>query len=89
MIARASARLGWSDATTSARIERCVRAHGLPTGCELPSDLLMHYMVHDKKRHGDTVNVVVPVAVGRAEVRRVTLDELGKIVRLGREGDER
>ena len=84
MIARASERLGWCSGETRERIERCVIAHGLPTGCELPTEMLMHYMAHDKKRRGDGVNVIVPVEVGRCEVRRVSLDDLRQIVELGR-----
>ena len=85
MMARASARKGWCSDDTAARIERCVAAHALPTGCDLPADLLLHYMAHDKKRHGGSVNIVVPVEVGRVEVRRATLDELRELVELGRE----
>ncbi len=84
MMARASARRGWSSEQTASRIERCVAAHGLPTGSELPTDLLMHYIAHDKKRHGDGVNIVVPVEIGLCEVRRVSLEELRDLVELGR-----
>ena len=84
MMARASAARGWCTDETSARIERCVAAHGLPTGTELPTDVLMRYVAHDKKRHGDGVNVVVPREVGRCEVRRVGLDELRALIDLGR-----
>lgn len=84
MMARASARRGWCSGQVAARIERCVAAHGLPTGSDLPTDLLMRYIAHDKKRHGDGVNVVVPVEVGRCEVRRVGLEGLRELVELGR-----
>lgn len=85
MMARASAQRGWCTSETAARIERCVAAHALPTGCDLPADLLLHYMAHDKKRHGGSVNIVVPVEVGHVEVRRATLDELRELLELGRE----
>ncbi len=84
MIARASAARGWCSPETAASIERCVAAHGLPTGSDLPAETLMDYVAHDKKRHGDGVNVVVPIEVGRCEVRRVDLDELRNLVELGR-----
>lgn len=87
VMARASARRGWCSEQTAARIERCVAAHGLPTATELPTDLLMHYMAHDKKRRGDSVNVVVPMEVGRCEVRRASLGELRELVELGRQGE--
>lgn len=88
MVARASARLGWSDEDTASRIVRCVAAHGLPTGSDLSPEALMSYVAHDKKRHGDAVNLVVPEKIGRAVVRRVTLDELERVVRLGEEGSD-
>ena len=85
MVARASERLGWCSHDTRKRIERCVVAHGLPTGCDLPTEMLMHYMEHDKKRHDATVNLVVPVEVGRCEVRPVSFSELAHMVELARE----
>lgn len=84
LMARGSAALGWCSAQTAGRIERCVAAHGLPTSTELPTDLLMRYAAHDKKRHGAAVNVVVPREVGRCEVRRVSLDDLRRLIDLGR-----
>lgn len=84
MMARASAARGWCTAETNERIERCVAAHGLPTGSDLPADVLMRYVAHDKKRHGDGVNIVVPREVGRCEVRRVSLDELRALIDLSR-----
>lgn len=85
MVSRASARMGWCSEETAARIVACVEAHGLPTGSDVPAETLMGYVGHDKKRHGDSVNLVVPVEPGRVEVRRVALGELARIVELGRE----
>ena len=84
MMARASARRGWCSAETAERIVACVEAHGLPSGTDLATDELMRYAGHDKKRHGDGVNVVVPADIGRCELRRVSLDELRDLVELGR-----
>lgn len=84
MMARAAAARGWCAHETSERVERCVAAHGLPTGSDLPADELMSFVAHDKKRHGDGVNVVVPREVGSCEVRRVSLSELRELVELGR-----
>ena len=84
MIARAASRCGWCSADTAERIERCAEAHGLPTSTDLPTETLMRYVAHDKKRHGDSVNIVVPLEVGRCEVRTVDLDELRCLIDLGR-----
>ena len=84
VMARAAAARGWCASETAVRIERCVSAHGLPTGSDLPTDELMRYVAHDKKRHADSVNVVIPLGVGRCEVRAVSLDELRRLIDLGR-----
>ncbi|OUO34908.1 3-dehydroquinate synthase [Olsenella sp. An290] len=84
MVARASEARGWCSADARRRIERCVAAHGLPTTSDLPAETLVRYLAHDKKRHGDGVNLVVPEDIGRVTVRRVSLDELARIVEDGR-----
>ncbi len=84
MMARAAAARGWCASETAERIERCVAAHGLPTGTDLPTETLMRYATHDKKRHGTDVNIVVPVEVGRCEVRRVSLEEFRDLIEAGR-----
>lgn len=86
VIARASAAKGWCSDETAARIVAAVAAQGLPTGTDLAADTLLGYMAHDKKRHADAVNVVVPERVGAVRVRRVSLAELAELVDLGREG---
>lgn len=83
IVARASERRGWCSRETRARIERCVRAHGLPVSTDVPADTLMGFLAHDKKRHGDGVNLVVPAEVGRAEVRRVSLAEMRELLDAG------
>ena len=85
IVARASESRGWCSGETRRRIERCVRAHGLPITTDLPADVLMGFLAHDKKRHGDGVNLVVPAEVGRAEVRRVTLAEMRELLDAGLE----
>lgn len=82
-VARATERLGWSEPGLAQRIESVCLAHGLPVDTDLPHQTIMRFATHDKKRHGSTVNLVVPVRIGRVEVRKVTLDELAEVVRLG------
>ena len=82
-IARACERRGWSEPGLASLVKAAVRAHGLPTPTDLAVDTLMRYVAHDKKRHADSVNVVVPLAPGRVEVRAVGLHELRELVELG------
>ena len=79
-IARAAAAEGVCDAEVARRIERVVDAHGLPTDTALDHDLIVRLASHDKKRHGDGVNVVLPLEIGRVEVRRLSMEAFARLV---------
>ena len=82
-VARAAEARGWAEAGLARRIETCCRALGLPVDSDRPHDELFAQATHDKKRHGQTMNVVVPTRIGAAEMRTVSLDELAELIRLG------
>ncbi len=82
-VTRAAEALGWCEEGTGARVERVCEAHGLPTNTQLDCDTMMRYAVHDKKRHGQTVNLIVPTAIGSVEIRTVDLNQLREVIRLG------
>ena len=79
-IARAAAAEGICAPEVARRIERVVDAHGLPTDTVLPHDVICRLARNDKKRHGDGVNVVLPHAIGKVEVRRVSLEDFARLV---------
>lgn len=83
IMARACAAKGWCSQGTVARIEATVAAHGLPTGSDFPVDELFRHALSDKKRHGDTMNIVVIEDIGRVRVRTVSLDEFKELIALG------
>jgi 3-dehydroquinate synthase len=82
-MARACERKGWSERGVASAIEDAAIAHGLPTDTDLDHEVIASFAAHDKKRHGGTVNVVVPEAIGSVSVRTVTLAEFGELVSLG------
>ena len=82
-IARAAAATGACAPEVARRIERCVAAHGLPTDTDLDHATIVRLARSDKKRHGDGVNVVLPLEIGKVEVRRVTMAEFAHLVDLG------
>ena len=82
-MARAACAKGWCKPETRDAIVAAMAAQGLPTDTDLPRDVVFDYMTHDKKRHGDSVNIVVPAGLGAVEVRKVTLGELRELVELG------
>ena len=82
-IARASAAKGWCSQECARQIEYVTKAHGLPVDTQVDHETLLRYATHDKKRHGSTINVVVPVRIGAARIQTITLDEMRTLVELG------
>lgn len=83
IMARACASRGWCGSDVPRRIEDVLRAHGLPVACEFSADDLWHTSLSDKKRTGDSVDVVLVRAIGSCEVRRIGLDELRDLIERG------
>lgn len=82
-VARASEQLGWSEPGLAARIEACVEAQGLPCDTDIAHDAITWFALRDKKRHGGSVSLVVPVSLGSCRVVEVSLGQLGQVVALG------
>ena len=62
------------------RLRRCVTAYKLPTGTEAPMEELLPYCSVDKKRELDSISFIVCEEVGKAEIRRVKLDEFYRLM---------
>ncbi len=80
IMARACAARGLCAEEVPGLIEDVLRAHGLPTGCDYAPDELLAAARADKKRVGDAIDVVLVRGIGRTEVRRLGLGELGALV---------
>ena len=82
-MARASAAMGWCSTQTSERIDEVTSAFGLSIDTEVDHETILSYACHDKKRHADTVNAIIPCEIGRVEIRRLTISELASLIELG------
>ena len=82
-IARASAARGWCSTATARRIVRLLGRHGLATTTDRTADELMAQAVHDKKRAGGSIDLVIPHAIGSCSLETVTMEEFREIMRAG------
>lgn len=85
--ARIAASMGRADPSVSRDLEATLTAWGLPTSCRVPewpqfqADAIWQAMAHDKKRRGDTLRWVLPLAIGEVTIaddipREVVIDTL-------------
>ncbi len=80
LAARASVARGWMPAADAQRIERTVRAWGLPAETDEPSQAIYEAALADKKRHGSSMNVIVASEIGAARIETMKLDDFRAFV---------
>lgn len=89
IITRAAALRGICDAALPARIEDLCARHGLKTRCDLDADAVFAEALHDKKRNGDSIDLVIPHDIGRCSIDRTPLSIFHELIAegLGQKGD--
>lgn len=82
-ICRAAARCGICEMDVPERIEALCRAHGLQGSNTYSVDELYDAALHDKKRAGDEIDVVLPRRIGACSIERIPLAEFRSLIEEG------
>ncbi len=64
-------------------IRNVLTALGLPTSTDYAPDALLHYMLSDKKRQGETLSLVLPATVGCCHIHPIAVDQLPEFLKKG------
>ncbi len=75
-ITRASEKMGYTQKGCAVRIENLLKKFGLPTSCDAETNKLCEIMLHDKKRRGNSINLVLLKNIGNAFVEPYPTDRL-------------
>lgn len=75
-ITLASERAGKTEIGSAEKIEALLKKFGLPTECDAPMENLLSGMLHDKKRRGDRINLVLLEKIGTSFVEAYPTSEL-------------
>ncbi|MDR0687566.1 MAG: 3-dehydroquinate synthase [Prevotellaceae bacterium] len=75
--------LGLMSADELQRVENILQRLALPTTVTIPGAELYAAMRKDKKKSGDAIHLVLPVGIGRCEIREVSLATLSSLVAAG------
>ena len=65
------------------RLARLIKAHGLSLAFDATPDKIFDEALHDKKRSGSTIDLVVPRGIGAASLAPTPLDEFRRILEVG------
>lgn len=82
-IARAAAARGVCGNDVPERIKATCRAHGLATRTSFTTDEIFAAALHDKKRTGDSIDIVLPHRIGACSIERVSLAEFKHLIEDG------
>ncbi|MBR1673256.1 MAG: 3-dehydroquinate synthase [Fretibacterium sp.] len=83
VIARASARLGWSAPATALRIEGALKKSSLPITTNYSPSELSKAALSDKKREMNNITLAIPCEIGACALRTVGVGELEGIIAAG------
>lgn len=81
IISKISDCLGWSKEDTYTPIIKCLENNGIPTSIQVENEELLQAMVKDKKRNGDTINLVIPEKIGKCVLKSVAVSELEDVLK--------
>ncbi len=76
LICRAAEKLGHSPAGTLDTVQSLLRRYSLLCECPFTADELFEAATADKKRSGDSIDIVILKEIGRAQTLRLTLEQL-------------
>ncbi len=83
IVSRAGVKYGICQASDCDRILSLLARFGLPTGTDIPAETICAAALSDKKRTGDSVNLIVPAALGNCVIRPTPVAELKKFLEAG------
>ena len=81
--ARAAASMGLTDQGTATRIMWLLERFGLPIFTHHSAEILVDAALSDKKRAGDTVNLILPIRIGECTISPTSVSELESIIQAG------
>jgi 3-dehydroquinate synthase len=83
VITRASENSGLTESPCLTDLIQALESHGLPTHCDFSAKELTAAALHDKKRLGGTVTLVVPKKIGQADLHDLPVDQLEEFIARG------
>ena len=76
MMVRAAAAFGLCTEKTRDTVVDILRQYDLPVDCAFRAENMLPTILHDKKAAGDTINLIVPTAVGQCRIVKTPASEI-------------
>ena len=76
IIARAATKLGYCPEDDRDQIVNMLKSYALPTDCPYSASELAEVAFRDKKRNGDTINLILPFGIGNSRIHKIPVTDL-------------
>ena len=76
VISRAATKLGYCPESDTEQITALLRAYSLPTESPYSAKELAEIALHDKKRNGNTINLILPFGIGNSQIHKINVTAL-------------
>jgi len=80
LMAKIGEKLGLHDHELTARLEQCIASYGLPVDYNGSLPKLAEAILHDKKRAGSIIRLIVVKEIGQAEICPLDVDDFIKLL---------
>lgn len=81
MLTRQTEKMGLTKPGTAARIEKVLKAIGLPTECPASAEALLPHISHDKKMRGKAIKFIVLDEIGKSRLVPAVGEEIAEFVK--------
>lgn len=83
IVTRAAVKLGFCAQETCDRIQKILQNFQLSSTTDIDGTVIYKNALSDKKRSGDTINLIVPKEIGKCFIHKVSLDEMKTFIEAG------
>ncbi|MBK5253131.1 MAG: 3-dehydroquinate synthase [Peptostreptococcaceae bacterium] len=83
--ARAAYKMGFTDTDISKDLETILRTLGFTPEVSYTVEELMKYVIMSKRIHKDTIDIVVPIEIGKCKLAKLNMYQLEEYIRVGKE----
>ena len=83
IVTKCAVHSGICQKETLNRVINVLENFGLPTCTKYSADVLSEVALKDKKRTGDTLNLIIPVAIGNCMIQNTPTEELKAFIQAG------
>lgn len=83
IITKASKSFGYTDGETLSLINDVIEKHGFSMSTPYTYEELIQVILHDKKRGGSNINLILPTKIGASEIREFPVNSLEGFIKAG------